>query len=128
MFQNIDLVYILIPVFIITAGFMFYTKNRFPIATGLKYRTIIFGIVLILLWFALPSTPSLSSFGHPYDVSDINTPEKILKYLQKYNDAIVRTTEVVHWMLFTLVFWFLATFLDVIKLIDSNNNEDEVDA
>jgi hypothetical protein len=125
MFQKIDLTYILLPTFLILAGFMVYTKYRFSVVTGLKFRTIMFGAVLMLLWFSLPSTPSLSSFGYPYDAEDIATPAKTLKYLQRYNNAIVRTTEVVHWMIFILVFWFLTTFYEVIKLVDTKKDNSE---
>ena len=119
MFEDVDLTYVLLPTIAVVLIFSVVTRNRFSVAAGLKLRTVFFGIVLTMLWFSLPSTASLASFGYPDSVESIATPEKTLKYLQRYNDAIVRTTEVLNFMIFLVVFWFLTTFLDVIKFADS---------
>jgi len=63
-------------------------------------------IVLCLgLWFSLPSTPVLSTFGLPKTAADVASPERVLRYLQDYNAAIVRLTDTLFWLLFTCVFW-----------------------
>ena len=66
---------------------------------------IAFLILCIGLWFCLPSTPSLSTFGLPATTADVTSPEKLLKYLQDYNDAIVRVSDSLRWLLLAGVFW-----------------------
>lgn len=92
---------------------VFWTKRRFKnkfhgAIAFFKLSTIATGVFVIILWFLLPCTPVLSTFGLPKDVSDIKTPERLLKYLMDYNKALVRTTEVLHWFMFVFVWWFLA--------------------
>lgn len=90
---------------------------------GLKFSTISLGCIVILLWLCLPSTPSLSTFGYPQSITDIESGRRLLDYLQTYNEALVRTTEVIHWFLFLFVFWFLAAFYPVLKLLNKNQPE-----
>jgi hypothetical protein len=71
--------------------------------------------MLIVLWFALPSTPSLSTFGYPADIEAIRQPQRLLYYLQDYNRALVRTTEAVHGLLFVIVWWFLSAVHSLLK-------------
>jgi len=66
---------------------------------------IAFLVLCVGLWFFLPSTPSLSTFSMPDGPSDVSTPRDVLKYLQKYNVAIVSLSDTLHWLLFTGVFW-----------------------
>jgi hypothetical protein len=80
-----------------------------------RLSTIGTGVILLLLWFALPQTPILSTFGYPADLASISQPQNLLKYLQDYNIALVRTTEVVHWLLFIFVWWFLAAIYSFSK-------------
>ncbi len=72
-------------------------------------------IFLVVLWFALPSTPSLATFGYPKDVARISRPEDLLEFLQWYNRAIVRTTEVVFWFIFVFFGWVLASQRQLLK-------------
>jgi hypothetical protein len=62
-------------------------------------------------------TPSLSTFGYPETVEEIATQEKVLKLLQRYNKAIVRTTEVLHWLLFISIFWFVGLMWQLMKIM-----------
>jgi hypothetical protein len=71
---------------------------------GLRVLVLAFSAAALVLWFSLPSTPVLSSFGYPKTVSDLSPPGRLLTLLQDYNRAIVRTTEVVHWFLFLFLF------------------------
>jgi hypothetical protein len=81
----------------------------------LQFRLIFYGFVMAFMLFWLPSTPSLASFGYPADIDDIENKQKLLKYLQDYNEAIVKTTEVVYWMIFITVFWFVSIIFSIIK-------------
>jgi hypothetical protein len=118
--SEIDLTWILIP--IIIAGVIFSRISKFKTGNVLRDRlknleiaTIMTGAVLLVLWICLPQTPSLSTFGYPEEVADINTPEKVLKYLQRYNDALVRVIDVVKFSLFIVIFWVIASALRVIS-------------
>lgn len=119
--DKINLIWILIP--FIVAGVIYSKivrhKTGDPLRDNVKNVQIMFivtGVVLAVLWLSLPSTPSLSSFGYPETVQDIGSQEKLLKLLQDYNRAIVRTTEVVHWMLFVFMFWILAAVYQLLEV------------
>ncbi|MFP8488001.1 hypothetical protein ACKGJO_02790 [Gracilimonas sp. Q87] len=87
--------------------------------SGLKINIFMVGFLSLVLWFLLPSTPSLQSFGFPQTVGDVQTSEQILNYLQEYNQAIVRTTDVVYWFIFVFVWGFLSSLYTVIKTFKS---------
>ncbi|HZF02317.1 MAG TPA: hypothetical protein VE344_10525 [Methylomirabilota bacterium] len=84
-------------------------KNKFHASIAIfKLMSIAVGAFLIMLWMLLPCTPVISTFGFPKTVGEIQSPENLLKLLQDYNKALVRTTEVLHWFIFVFVWWFLA--------------------
>jgi hypothetical protein len=83
----------------------------------LKTNFIVVGAFCLLLWFLLPTTPVLSTFGYPTTEGNIQSASRLLKYLQDYNKAIVRTTQVVHWFIFVFVWWFLTSYFDFSKAI-----------
>ena len=41
----------------------------------------------------------------------------LLDLLQNYNRALVRTTDVLYWFVFTFVWWFLTSYHDFAKVI-----------
>jgi len=108
-------------------GYKFWggkSKNEVDKAIStLQLNIIVIGILFILLWIMLPSTASLSNFGYPETIKDIQSNKQMLKYLQDYNNAIVRTTRVVHWFIFIFVWGFLSSIYAVIKAY--NNSKDE---
>ncbi len=101
MFQNTPLLYIFGPAILIGSLIITATRNKLykqninefdKAIAQLKVSSIVVGVLLMILLFLLPSTPSLSTFGYPEKLSDIKTDEKVLHYLQEYNRALVRTT------------------------------------
>jgi hypothetical protein len=122
MLQNIDLAWILIPFIIGAIIYPRIVKHRTgdPLRDKLKdmqIMLIMFGVLMAVLLFSLPMTPSLSTFGYPETVEEIATQEKVLKLLQRYNKAIVRTTEVLHWLLFISIFWFVGLMWQLMKIM-----------
>ncbi|TYP95343.1 hypothetical protein LX73_0643 [Fodinibius salinus] len=100
-------------------------KNELEQAISLlKVNTFAVGLLAILLWFLLPSTPSLSSFGFPETVKEIESKEQLLNYLQEYNQAIVRITQVVYWFIFIIVWWFLAAVYSVTKVLNNQQGKE----
>ena len=83
---------------------------------GLYFGIFIF---LLLLWFLLPQTPVLSTFGFPQSVEDIQSAKHLLRYLQDYNRALVRTTSVLHWFIFVFVWWFLTAIYSLSKALSN---------
>ena len=73
----------------------------------MKLSLLLFGIYSVVLWLCLPSTPTLETFGYPESVYDIKTESQILKLLQDYNKAIVRTTDIFRWFLFGFIWFFM---------------------
>ncbi len=98
MLTDTPLTYVLGP--IVLCGLMAYivkwrgqTKESEPVKrawTNFKLNTIGSGIVLVILWLALPSTPSLSTFK---GLDDLRDPQLLAKYLHDYSRAVVRTTK-----------------------------------
>ncbi len=132
MFKNIDLLYIFGPALVLASIFLFVINKRRKKQNGseinkaiahFKMTSIVFGVLLIILWLSLPFTASLQTFGYPEDISSINSDEKVLKLFQEYNKAIVRTTEVLKWFLFLFVFWFLSTLSGVTQVYKEQNEK-----
>lgn len=133
--ENISLHWILLPVMLAAFGYSRIRRSR----TGDKLRNALHSLqvtatmilfAFVVMWILLPHTATLSTFGYPETAEDVNTPEKVLKLMQKYNQVITRTTEVVHWTLFLLAFWFMATLIGVAnvakqRLDEKNFNKDE---
>jgi hypothetical protein len=118
MFIDIQLVYILFPVilfWVVVSVVMRMRQTKEPDAArrawmNFKLSAIASATLLVILWFALPGTGALSTFGYPNGPDDVRDPRRLLKYLQDYNRALVRTTEVVYWLLFLLVWVGLALY------------------
>lgn len=117
--EGIDLSWVLIPFFV---GGIFYSKIakhkiNHPLRDSVKnlqVMLIMASVIFMVMWFLLPSTPSLSTFGYPDTIEDINSQGKILRLFQDYNKAIVRTTQVVNGLLFILVFWVVLAVIQVL--------------
>jgi len=85
--------------------------------TQLKFGTISTGAFLLVLWFLLPCTPVLSTFGYPKSLDDIQTAKHLLQYLQDYNKALVRLSMAVNWFIFVFIWWFLSTIYSLSKAL-----------
>lgn len=130
MFQDTELIYIFTPALLIgtlisiilVLSIKKKTSSAIEKAIALiKYNSIIFGVMVVVLYLSLPTTPSLSTFGYPGDITAIQEDKKLLYLLQTYNKALVRTTEVLHWFLFTFIWFFLATIINVTNILKSKN-------
>ncbi|HBX65843.1 MAG: hypothetical protein CL670_10415 [Balneola sp.] len=115
-------------VLLFTIGFKFWEGKKEDelekAISLLKINIFSTGFLLVVLWFMLPSTPSLGTFGFPETVNEIQSNEQLLNYLQTYNEAIVRTTQVVRWFIFIFVWAFLTTLYSVIKTFQSLREKD----
>jgi len=129
MFEKLPLVQVFGPAILIASILFFIISRRVnnqplnPLekaVTLFKFTSIIFGFLILVLWFLLPLTASLSTFGYPLNVSNINDDTAILNYLQKHNFAIVRTAEVVKWFLFLFMWWFLTSIYSLVTSLKDN--------
>ncbi|MDZ7659483.1 hypothetical protein [Fodinibius sp.] len=126
-FQSIFLPALIVVVICIIGYSLWQRKQKNELEKAislLKVNTIAVGLLSILLWFLLPSTPSLSTFGFPETVKEIQSNEQLLNYLQEYNQAIVRTTRVVYWFIFIFVWWFLASVYSFIKALSNQQGKE----
>lgn len=121
MFSNIELYYVLGPAIIITGIVLVTFSKRIKKRGGtelskaierFKITSIVFGGILLLLLLTLPRT-----FGFPKNLSTVKDDAEVLALFQAYNKAIVRTTEVLHWFIFSFVVWFLTTLNGVFKAL-----------
>jgi hypothetical protein len=127
MFIDIDLYRILVPALIVIVVAALIVRARISCQptelhkaiAQLRLVTIATGVLLLLLWFLLPQTPVLSTFGFPHSVEDIQSPKRLLQYLQDYNRALVRTTSVVHWFIFVFVWWFLTAIYSLSRALSN---------
>jgi len=123
MLQNISMAFIILPFTLAAAAYIRIVNVKTGNAMRdslhrLKSVTIVLGVLFVVLVFLLPATPSLGTFGYPETTADINSQEKVLKLLQRYNTSLTRTIDVVFLMLSTLAFWFMAaiyTFVNIFK-------------
>ena len=115
---------------------LFHKNNDDPLQDKLnKFKTslLLGGIFLGLMYLIMPMTPGLSTFGYPEDAASVDTPEEVLKYLQRYNEAMVKTIDIIRWTFFIMAFWvvgsgyrFLTAFSHYLKEVRSNNHEDSI--
>jgi hypothetical protein len=125
MLIDTPLTYILLPAIVVWVAISQFLRFRSqgendPLLrawTEFRLSLLATGSILILLWFALPSTPSLSTFGYPADLERVTQPNRLLGLLQDYNRALVRTTEIVHWVIFVMVWWFISSLYSFAKVL-----------
>lgn len=120
-FKDIDFIWII--VFFIVAALIYFKVIKVRTGNPLRDKLqdmqaalIMSGALMLVMWLFMPQTASLSTFGYPEEVSEVDTPGEVLKYLQRYNDAITRTIDIVKWTMFITVFWLIATGYQVVKL------------
>ena len=116
MFEHTSLITVLMPtiVVLVVASYIMHLREKpssnpaLDALVRFRRMTIGTGIFLVVLLFCLPVTPVLGTFGFPQTIEDVQSPKRLLDYLQNYDKALVRTTEVLYWFLFVFVWWFLA--------------------
>ena len=86
---------------------------------NLRAQTWGLAIATIYLWFCLPKTPSLSTFGRPEVVSDIASPDQLFKQFVEYNVAICQTSNVLLCFFILFAVWLQGS---VIKLLNAWND------
>ncbi len=57
-----------------------------------------------VLLASLPQTSSLGSFGKPLSTFDVQDPQKLLEYLQLYNESLVQTIIIMRIVIILLLF------------------------
>lgn len=124
MFQNTPMWQILLAALLLSSPFIVIaqfkgSKLPEPLAREcerLRFRMIGLGVVLVVLLFALPDTAVLPEiFGNPTSLE----PHLLLQHLQENNRALVRTTEVLHWLIFFLLWWLVASLFYFSKALRS---------
>ena len=100
----------------------FLRREQDPLRKALKlfrFNLLIVGGFCLLLWWQLPITPVLSTFGYPQNEINVQSAKPLLGYLQDYNRALIRTTEVLSRFIFVFVWWFIATLFDLSKTLST---------
>lgn len=130
MLYNIPLHFIILPIIVIfllvSVGLNQRNKKLGKSSTeksveSFKLSLLFIGVISVVFYLCLPNIPVLSSFGYPESYENINSNEKLLKLLQDYNKAIVRTTEVLQWFLFLFIIWFVAPLFALITTYMKEN-------
>lgn len=132
MLSEFDLFNIILSAFAImlVSIFSFFLYLRSKNITGkarvvatTKFNVCIYIFFCFILWFSLPSTAVLKSFGYPNGIEDIATDEKILDILQEYNSAIARTTDVLYNFIFFTAVWLISNFFTYTRLSKIKDEE-----
>ena len=117
MFDGVGFYYIVLSAALVVAIMIVLAKRKIDrevdtLKRALETVRLYVAVTLLLsmlLWCLLPNVAVLSSFGYPTEVSKIQDPALLLTYLQSYNKAIVRTTQVMQMFLLFFAALFLAT-------------------
>jgi hypothetical protein len=120
--QKIFYIAVAVAILANVASRYFLRREQDPLRKALKLvrvNLVIIGGFCLLLWWQLPFTPVLSTFGYPQTEIDVQSAKTLLRYLQDYNRALVRTTEVLSRFIFVFVWWFIAMLFDLSKTIST---------
>lgn len=129
--KSVDLNLVLLPllvvgvVVVLVVRQQIYKRPLSPIEKAFevfKLMAVVLGVILAVLWLALPSTPSLGTFGRPEEIRSLTD---VLSYLQEYNEALVRTVQVMHWFLFLFIFWFFSMLFEFFKAVAGKRAQPE---
>lgn len=90
-------------------------------------HVVAIGSFLVLLYWFLPDTSGLKTFGYPEEPQAVGSTKAILEYLQSYNVALVRTIEILRYFLFVFTWWFLSLLFYSLKAVTASYNKQEKD-
>ena len=129
-FQNMDLNLVLLPIIIfwmiigtLSRKYMWQSFDVRDRALKIfRLEVLMLAMFLAILWLSLPFIPGLYSFGYPDSVRQIERPEEILRYLQEYNRAIVRTTQVLALVIISFAI-LLGSLYRYFKIVNHNEND-----
>lgn len=108
-FEEIDAIWIILGIVALgVVVFLIINRNtKDPLLdklNKLKLSLVMGGIFFAGMYVIIPH---LGAFDYPYEAADVDSPEKVLKYLQKQNDAIVKLTDIIRWTFFIIVTWMI---------------------
>ena len=129
MFSDKDLTTILLPVIgawaVIRLVEWRTSRNKPPMKRALNSFTaglIMMGILAFALYFSLPSTFWLESYGYPGEFKSL---EEVHKYLQEHNRFLARVRDVIYWFLFFFAIGFLQMLHSFAKAVAGVNGGKE---
>ncbi len=130
LFQDTHLAVVLMP-FLIAAVLYSYIRRRSlakcPNETAMAWAELrisleVIGFMGVVLWFLLPVTATLSTFGYPDTVGAIEDSSKLLRVLQGYNRALVRTISIVHFSMLLVLILLLGPLYRLSKVKTSETS------
>jgi hypothetical protein len=126
MLNSLNITFILLPILPIFTVLLLIYRRRINRESNLikrgfrlfKLNLILIGAFTGIAWLlSFGLTPSLSTFGYPETIEDIQNPEQILNYLQQYNRALVTNLLVFNWFIVTFSVWFLSSLYGFARTI-----------
>jgi multisubunit Na+/H+ antiporter MnhC subunit len=120
--EKMELPELSIGLFIAFAIGHFIIQRQDNLKLTLQYRLILYGIVMFILLLSLPRSPWVASISSHMDLSNDENKERFLNYLQKSNDTVDRIIDIVHFMIFITVFWFVYIISSIIKHFKLDNS------
>ena len=107
--EQADSFYIKMGVIIVIAIGYFFVARKNNLKLTLQYLLYSYGIMMLLLSLTIPHIFP----GYPDDMLALENKKKLLYHLQKNNDALAETTDVIREMAF-LTFAFLVSIVSKI--------------
>jgi hypothetical protein len=83
-----------------------------------RMKLIGLGVMLLALLLALPTMPE-EPLG--YSLTSIERSQ-LVQQVHDYHRALVRTTEVVYWLIFIFMFWFIQAIFGFSKAMSSSGS------
>ena len=122
LFENADLNVALFPILLLLVALtlcsrhFFWKKEEKPrrLLKQFRLEIILMACFLVVLLASLPFYPALMSFHFPNTIKDVSSAEQILTYLQIYNREIVRTVQVLFWIIFEFII-FMSLVYNYVK-------------
>lgn len=109
-FENLDSFYVDLALLVVFALGSFVTRKH-PLKARLQYGLYFYGVVILLLSLRIPFVFK----GFPYEISDLDNKKRLLYHLQKSNEALLATTEVLRKFVFVTFIFFLSNIKAIIN-------------
>ena len=101
--------FVLMALILADASVFYFTYKKNSIKLTLQWHLIFYTILMAFLMFSLPDYSSRANLQLVEKLSDLDTNEKLMVYVQQNNQTVAKTIKVLHYTLF-----FSAIFLGVI--------------
>lgn len=126
--EETDTFFIVMMSFLALSGvcYLFFyksTDDNFTNKLKLLKLSVILGGAFFIIMFAM--MPYISAFKYPYEPTDVDSPEKVLKYLQSQSETLDRLIDIVKYSLVIAGGWIMASGYQFLKALEQHSKEEK---